>query len=131
MYTQGEAEGIGKGKRSQLKNTAKFFKKQMNKLSNFKIIDDPPLKIDIGIEGMELIGGVPIEVTGRKSYELYFEGEDYKTALKRKFQLSIISDVYQEGINKIVSLESQLIMTNQSDIGLQIAYAFLTEEIIG
>lgn len=106
----------------------KFFQKKLNKLKNFKIIDDLPLKVDIYIEGMEPIRGVPIEVTGRRSYELYFIGEDPRTAQKRKYQLAIIADVYQQGISKIVSFESQLIMTNQSDHNIDIAYLLLTDE---
>jgi len=99
----------------------------MNKLRNFKIIEDPPIKIDLYIEGMEPVKGVQIEITGRRSYELNIEGESEKDIKKRKYQLALVVDVFQEGFKKVVSFESQVIMTNKTDHCIEIAHVLLTQ----
>ena len=105
----------------------KFFRNKENKTRRIKIIEEALIRIDIFIEGMEPVKGVPIEIIGRKSYELLLKGETEKENKKKKYQFAIIVDIFQEGISKIVSFESQVIMTNQTDYDICIAHVLLTD----
>jgi hypothetical protein len=95
-------------------------------MRGIKTIEDPLVKIDIYIGGMQPIKACPIEVIGRRSYELILENEDEKNSKRRKYQFVIIVDVNQDGITKVVSFESQVIMTNNTMYNIEIAHTFLT-----
>lgn len=84
------------------------------------------IKVDIFIEGMQPIKACPIEVIGRRSYELLVQEEDDKTIKGRNYQFVIIVDVNQDGITKVVSFESQVIITNNTAFDIDIAHVFLT-----
>lgn len=43
---------------------------------------------------------------------------------KRKHQFSLIVDVHQDGTNKVVSFESQVIFTNRTEFDINIAHVF-------
>ena len=81
--------------RKELLRIVNFVRKQESKSLdlNVNFTEDPLIKVDIRIENMRPIKGVPIEVAGRKSYELKLEGETEKQAKNRKYQFVIIVDV--------------------------------------
>ena len=95
-----------------------------NKGNYIKNIEDKLIKIDVFIEGMDPIYGVPIEVSGLRSYELTINGENKSQSKKRKHQFSLIVDIHQDGTNKIVSFESQVIFTNSTEFDINIAHVF-------
>lgn len=109
---------------SQLQEVNKYVMKYENKGNYVRNIEDKLIKIDIFIEGMKPIFGVPIEVSGLRSYELTIEGETNNQSKKRKHQFALIVDIHQDGTNKIVSFESQVIFTNSTEFDINIAHVF-------
>jgi hypothetical protein len=92
----------------ELHNINKAVKKQQNGGKLVENFERNIIRFDVYIDGFEPITGVPIEISGRRSYELAFVGETEKQRKKTKHHYSITVDVKTEGKKKIVSFESQL-----------------------
>ena len=101
----------------------KYVKKQQNGGKFIESFEDQILRYDIYIRGFEPIHGVPIEITGLRSYELIPEGANLKKK-KPKYQHAIVVNVSPEGNKKLVSFESQLIFTNKTEHDFDIAHVF-------
>ena len=63
----------------ELNKIVKDVKKHLNGGKLVENFEDNILRFDIFIEGFEPVTGVPIEISGRRSYELTFKGETEKT----------------------------------------------------
>ena len=98
----------------------KYVKKQQNGGKFIESFEDQILRYDVYIHGFEPIIGVPIEITGLRSYELIPEGVELKKK-KPKYQHAIVVNVSPEGNKKLVSFESQLIITNKTEHDFKIA----------
>lgn len=110
----------------ELNNINKYVKKQLNGGKLVENFEDNITRFDIFIEGFEPITGVPVEISGRRSYELIYAGETEKQAKKHEHQFSITVNVRPEGKKKIVSFESQLTINNKTEFDVEIAQ-ILTE----
>ena len=109
---------------SQFQSINKFVMKSENKYYHLKNMSDKLIKIDIFIDGMKPIYGVPIEVSGLRSYELTRIGETEKESKNKKHQFAFILDIHQDGTNKVVSFESQVIFTNNTEFDINIGHVF-------
>lgn len=92
----------------ELHNINKTVKKQQNGGKLVESFEKNIIRYDVYIDGFEPITGVPIEISGRRSYELSFKGLTEKQMKKEKYQFSITVNVKTEGKKKVVSFESQL-----------------------
>ena len=108
-----------------LQNINRYVRKKENVGKSTRNFEDPIVKVDIYIKGMKPIKGVSIELAGLQSFELTLEEETDKEGKNRKFQFVIIVDVHQSGIQKVVSFESQVIMTNNTEYIIEIAHVLL------
>lgn len=110
-----------------LQNINRYVRKKENVGKVTRNFEDPIVKVDVYVKGMKPIKGVSIELAGLQSFELTLEEETDKEGKKRKFQFVIIVDVHQSGMQKVVSFESQVIMTNNTEYILEIAHVLLNQ----
>jgi len=108
----------------EINNLNKYVKKEQNGGRFVDSIDDSIIRVDVYIKGFEPITGVPINISGLRSYELTFKNETDKQAMKSKHQFSIVINVKSEGVRKVVSFESQSLLINQTEFNLDIAQVF-------
>jgi hypothetical protein len=103
----------------------KYVKKEQNGGKLVENFEDQIMRCDIYIEGYEPVTGVPIEITGLRSYELTVKGElTSKKKKTPKYQNSIVVNIKPEGNKKAISFESQLILTNKTEHEIMIAQVF-------
>lgn len=90
-------------------------------------MEDLIQRVDIYIDGFEPIKSVPIELGGVRSYELIPDDlnkvpgliEIQKKGKKVKKTLSIVINVKSDESCKIVSIESPLIFSNNTEFNLE------------
>ena len=108
----------------ELHNINKSIKKQQNDGKFVDNFEENIIRYDVYIDGFEPITGVPVEISGRRSYELAFKDQTDKQRKKDKYQFSITVNVAIEGNRKVVSFESQLSILNKTEFDLEIAQVF-------
>ncbi|CAI2359786.1 unnamed protein product [Moneuplotes crassus] len=102
----------------------KTIKKKQNDGKLVESYAENIIRVDAFIDGFEPITGIPIEIAGRRSYELEFKHETEKQRKKNKYEFSITVNVSTEGIRKVVSFESQLTIVNKTEFDMEIAQVF-------
>ena len=86
-------------------------------------MEDLILRMDVYIDGFEPIKGVPIELSGVRSYEIIPNDTNKikglvtydKKGRRSKVTMSIIVNVQTHGNRKVVSLESPLLLSNNTE----------------
>lgn len=119
-------EGIYFRKLETLKSINKYVMKKRSKGKMTKNIEEPMIRMDLYIPGMEPVLNVPIQVAGLRSYELKIKEKSKKENHESDFV--VIVDISQMGVKKMVSFESQVIITNKTYIDIQIAYVLTNDE---
>lgn len=109
---------------AELNALNKYIKKERNGGKLVDNIEDSIIRVNVYIPGFIAITGVPIDISGLRSYELKFKDESDKQAQKNKHQFSLVVNVKPEGVRKVVSFESQCIFTNQTEFDIEIAEVF-------
>jgi hypothetical protein len=110
----------------ELHNINKHVKKVQNDGKYVENFEDNIIRYDLFIDGFEPVTGVPIEIAGRRSYELSFKGMTDKQKKKEKYEYSITVNVRTEGHKKVVSFESQLSVHNKTEFDIEIAQVMST-----
>ena len=113
----------------ELSAVNKFVKKEQNGGKFLDNSEDNILRWDIYIDGFEPVTGVPIEISGIRSYELKLKGETKEQTKKNKHLLSFIVNVSTEGIRKLVTFQSQLLFSNHTEFNIEIAQVFTQIDI--
>lgn len=98
----------------------RYVRKHQGKNKPIKEIEDAILRLDLYIEDMQPIEGVPIEIPGLRTYELIPKAETEKAYKKHKHHYMLVVDVIQEGTNKLVSFESQIAIENNTEYDMEI-----------
>lgn len=107
----------------------KYVKKEQNGGKLVENFEDQIIRFDIYIDGFEPINGVPIEITGLRSYELIPEGQNLKKNKVPKYQNSLIVNIHPEGNKKCISFESQLLFQNKTEFDFHIAQVFMSAAV--
>lgn len=105
----------------ELNSISKHVRKMQNGGKNVENFDENILRYDVYIPGFEPITGIPVEISGRRSYELYFTGQNEKQRKKEKYHYNITVNVRPEGKKKVVSFESQMTLFNKTQFDIEIA----------
>ena len=71
---------------NELRAIIKYIQKLMSQGRFVDNLEENLIRFDLFIQGFEPIHGVPIELAGKRSYELRFKGESEKAAKGRSFK---------------------------------------------
>ena len=108
----------------ELNAVNKYVKKIQSDGNFVNSTEDNILRWDIYLDGFEPVLGVPIEISGIRSYELRTQVYATNQTNHQKHLLSFIVSVTSEGVRKLVSFQSQLIFNNQTEFNIEIAQVF-------
>lgn len=123
-------EGIYFRKLQTLRAINKYVLKKSGKKELLKHYEDPMIKLDLYVPGMQPVRNIPIEVTGLFSYELneINENENKNHKKNKEFDYIVIFDISQIAAKKMVSIESQVIFTNHTYLTIQIAHVIISPD---